>query len=179
MPSPKDKVELSRFLGMIKYLGRFLKNVSDKAEILQNMTHDSVEFVWTPQHEAAFKVLQQAVIESPTLAYFNVKKTLVIQADASSYALGATIMQSGHPISYASKVLSTSQRNYSQIEKELLAIVFACKKFDQYICGKNDVIVETDHQPLIKIMQRRQLTQTPKRLQSMLMCLQRYSLKLK
>lgn len=179
MQAPKSKEELGRFLGMVSYLGKFIKNLSDKADILRKLTHDNAEFIWQDEHDKAFKDLQKATIESPTLRYFNVNKPLVIQADASSFALGATIMQSGHPISYASKVLTTSQRNYSQIEKEMLAIVFACKRFDQYICGKNDVIVETDHQPLIKIMQRRQLTETPKRLQSMLMSLQRYNLQLK
>lgn len=75
-------------------------------------------------------------------------------------------------------MLTKTQRNYAQIEKELLAIVFACRRFDQYICGKSDVFIETDHQPLKRIAGRRQLSDTPKRLQAMLLSLQRYKLKL-
>lgn len=62
-----------------------------------------------------------------------------------------------------------------QIEKELLAIVFACDRFDAYLYGRKVVHVESDHQPLELIM-RKSLNVTPKRLQRILLHLQKYSL---
>ncbi|XP_071118404.1 uncharacterized protein [Haliotis cracherodii] len=72
--------------------------------------------------------------------------------------------------------MTKTQVNYAQIEKELLAIVFACEKFHDYILGK-DVTVETDHQPLISIY-KKALFAAPARLQRMLLRLQQYDLKL-
>lgn len=87
-------------------------------------------------------------------------------------------MQEGHPVVYASKTLTPTQRNYAQIEKEMLAILFACKSFDQYICGKKDVQIGTDHSPLISIF-KKPLLNTTKRLQSMILSLQRYNFSIK
>lgn len=102
----------------------------------------------------------------------------VIQTDASSFALGCALMQNGAPISYASRVLTPTERNYAQIEKETLAILFAARKFDQYICGKSNVIVEMDHSSLIQIFAK-PIVMSPKRIQSMILSLQRYNLKLR
>ncbi len=93
--------------------------------------------------------------------------------DASKSGLGAAVIQEGHPIAYASKSMTKSQTNYAQIEKELLAILFACEKFHDYIYGKR-VSVETDHRPLITIYKKN----APARLQRMLLKLQQYSIDL-
>lgn len=179
MPTPTNKVELTRFLGMVTYLSKFVPNLSDKANGLRHISNDGVEWKWEISHQNDFDEIKKLITTTPVLKYFDVNKPIVIQADASDFALGACIMQDGLPISYASKVLTSTQRSYAQIEKEMLSILFACRRFDQYICGKNDVIVETDHQPLIRIAARNQLSDTPKRLQAMLLALQRYNLKLK
>lgn len=179
IPNPKNVIELMRFLGMITYLSRFLPKLSEIAEPLRQLTHQNVDFVWNSLHNDVFVKLKHLVAKAPLLRYYDMHKPVVIQADASSYALGATIMQDGRPVSYASKMLTKCQRNYAQIEKELLAILFACRRFDQYICGRSDVCVETDHKPLIRIVSRNQLFDAPKRLQAMLLSLQRYNLKLK
>lgn len=79
---------------------------------------------------------------------------------------------------YASRTLTTTEQNYAQIEKECLAIVFSCTRFDQYVCGKINVEIETDHQPLINIF-KKPVTQATKRIQRMMLRLQRYDVKLK
>ena len=88
------------------------------------------------------------------------------------------LLQSGQPVAYASRALSLTEQSYAQIEKECMAIVFACEKFDQYLNGRNQINVETDHKPLIPIF-KKPLLSAPKRLQRMLLRLQKYSLSVK
>lgn len=178
MPTPVDKKDTLRFLGLITYVGKFIENMSEITEPLRRVTHAKADFVWKAEQEETFKKLKKLITETPVLHYYNVEKPVVIQTDASSFALGCTLLQDGHPIIYASKTLTPTQMNYAQIEKEMLAVLFACKRFDQYICGKKDVTIETDHSPLINIF-KKPLLKTPKRLQSMILALQRYNFKIK
>lgn len=69
------------------------------------------------------------ITEAPVLAYYNPKLPKTLSVDASSKGLGATILQQGRPIAYASRVLTSSKRNYAQIEKEALVVVFGCQRF--------------------------------------------------
>ena len=84
-------------------------------------------------------------------------------------------MQNGQPICYASRALTETETRYAQIEKELLAIAWACHKFDQYIYGRDVEYVDSDHEPLQAIF-KKPIHQSPKRLQRMRMALQNYSL---
>ena len=62
----------------------------------------------------------------------KIKKETTIECDSSEHGLGAVITQEGKPVAYASRTLTSTERNYAQIEKEALAIVFACERFEQY-----------------------------------------------
>jgi transposase InsO family protein len=99
---------------------------------------------------------------------------VTLSVDASSNGLGAVLLQEGKPVAYASRALTSVQQQYAQIEKELLAIVYGCKKFHQYVYGR-EVEVETDHKPLQSIF-KKPLHQAPSRLQKMLLQLQSYDL---
>jgi len=81
-------------------------------------------------------------------------KPVVIQCDASQSGLGAALLQEEGPVAYSSRVMTQTEQNYAQIEKELLAIVYACEKFDQYIFGRSNVIVQSDHKPLETIFRK-------------------------
>ena len=109
------------------------------------------------------------------LRYYNLKEDVTIQCDAFQRGLGAALLQGGQPVAYASRALTDTEVTYAQLEKELLAIVFACEKFDAYIYGRDCVRVQTDHKPLESIFQK-ELCTAPKRLQRMLLRLQKYSL---
>ncbi len=99
---------------------------------------------------------------------------MTLSVDASCKGLGAVLLQVGKPVAYASRALTSVQQQYAQIVKELLAIVYGCKKFHQYVYGR-EVEVETDHKPLQSIF-KKPLHQAPSRLQKMLLQLQSYDL---
>lgn len=79
-------------------------------------------------------------------------------------------------MAFASRALTPTEQNYAQIEKECLSIVFACQRFHHYLYGRDNITAETDHKPLIAIFSK-PLLNAPKRLQSMLLALQNYNLK--
>lgn len=93
--------------------------------------------------------------------------------DASSKGMGAVLLQDRYPIAYASKSLTTTQQNYAQIEKEMLAIALGCKKFHDYVYGIPKITVETDHKPLETILTK-PLHTAPARLQKMIMSIQKH-----
>ena len=176
MPHPTDVQSLRRFLGMINYLAKFLPGLSDETEVLRKLTEKDAEWCWLKAHEEAVVRIQRMISTAPVLAYYDVTKPVTIQCDASQTGLGAALLQNGHPVAYSSRALTATERNYAQIEKELLAIVFACEKFDQYIFGKSDVVVESDHKPLETIF-RKPIHNAPKRLQRMRLRLQSYDIR--
>jgi hypothetical protein len=110
--------------------------------------------------------------------YYDLQKPVVLQTDASEVALGGALMQPNkdgklQPVAFTSCTLSATEQRYTQIEKECLAICYCFQKFDQWLHGKADIQVHTDHQPLETIT-KEPLNKAPARLQKMLMRLQRY-----
>ena len=71
------------------------------------------------EQEKAFESVKQAVTSAPILRYFSSSEPVEGQGDASANGIGFVLMQNGQPVSYSSRALTTSERNYSQIEKEL------------------------------------------------------------
>lgn len=89
----------------------------------------------------------------PVLSYFHNSKPVTLSVDASSVAVGATILQGGNPVAYASKALNETQQNYAQIEKKMFAIIFGCERFHPYLFNRQ-VFVETDHKSLRSIFKK-------------------------
>ena len=176
MPNPTEKPSLQRLLGMITYLAKFLPNLSDVTEPLRRLLDRAMEWHWDDVHENALTRVKQLITREPVLRYFDNTKEVTLQCDASESGLGATIMQKGQPVAFSSRALSNTEKNYAQIEKELLSIVHGCTRFDQYVYGR-EITVQTDHKPLENIF-RKPLLSTPKRLQRMLLQLQKYNLKI-
>ena len=175
MPIPEDKKAVQRLLGVCNYLSRFMPTLSKMCEPLRKLTEKDVEFMWESQQDNAFKVIKNSISSAPILKYYDVTEPVTVQCDASKSGLGATLLQNGQPITFASRSLTHAEQNYAQIEKECLAILFACCRFDQYLHGRDKVTVQSDHKPLVPIFLK-PLHQAPKRLQRMLLRLQKYSL---
>ena len=178
MPPPPDVAAVQRLLGMTQYLAKFLPHLSDITKPLWDLTQKSMAWVWDQPQQKALETLKEAVASTPILRYYSLEEEVTLQCDASQSGLGAALMQNGQPVAYASRALTSAETRYAQIEKELLAIVFACDRFEAYIYGRKLVHVESDHQPLEMIVQK-PLNTAPKRLQRMLLQLQKYSLDVK
>ena len=157
---------------MVNYLGKFLPGLSDTCKPLRDLLQAGNAWNWNADQERAIEKIKKAIISTPVLKFFDPKCPTTVQCDASGTGLGAVLLQREQPIAYASRALTTTEQGYSQIEKELLAVVFAMERFDQYVYGRS-VEVRSDHQPLQTISSKA-LHFAPKRLQRMLLRLQRY-----
>ena len=176
MPQPEDVAAIQRLLGLAQYVSMFLPHLSDITKPLRELTQKDTEWTWGPAQQSALETLKKAVSSTPILRYYNLQEEVTLQCNASQSGLGAAMMQNGQPVAYASRALVPAETRYAQIEKELLAIVFACQHFESYIYGRDIVHIETDHQPLVSIV-RKPLNSAPSRLQRMLLKLQKFNLK--
>ncbi|KAL5489020.1 hypothetical protein EMCRGX_G018062 [Ephydatia muelleri] len=176
MPAPTSAPEVRRFLGMCNYLSRFIPKLSQVSEPLRALTESNKDFVWGKVEQEHFEQIKALISKDQLLHFYNVKKPTTIQCDASTKGLGATLLQKGHPIISVSRSLTRAEKNYVALELECLAIVFACQKFHHYIYGKH-TLVETDHKPL-EVITKKSILAAPRRLQRMLLQLQRYDLEI-
>lgn len=172
MPSLTDVKAVQRLLGMVNYLAKFCPHLSDHCKPLRELTHKDSEWKWTEQHEETFLKLKNMIANTPVLKYYSPEEELTVQCDASDTGLGAALVQMGKPIAFASRALTQTERGYAQIEKEFLAMIFSLEKFHQYTYGRR-VTVQSDHKPLENIV-RKPLLSAPKRLQRMMMRIQKY-----
>lgn len=176
MPPPTDKKGVERLLGTINYLAKFIPNMSTVTQPIRELLKKDNVFDWQSPQKHAFVKIKEILSAAPVLTFYDVAKPVVITCDASKSGLGALLLQEGKPVAYASRALSDAETRYAQIEKELLAVVFAFSKFHQYVYGK-DVVVESDHKPL-EMIAKKALAAAPPRLQRMLLRLQQYSFQL-
>ena len=106
MPAPSCKKEVQSFIGMINYLSKFSARLSELALPIRELSKDKVAFNWGPEHQEAFKLVKNEIITTPILAYYDPKKTTVLQTDASINGLGACLLQDEKPVYFASKALT-------------------------------------------------------------------------
>jgi hypothetical protein len=120
---------------------------------LYKLLHKSVEWNWTSEAQTAHDTLKQALISAPILRFPDLSLPFILHTDAAQTGVGAILSQVDpstsnlHPIAYASRSLTTPERNYSITEFEGLAVVWAVKKFAHYLRGAKFMVV-TDHQAL-------------------------------
>lgn len=151
-PTPTNVTELKSFLGLLNYYHKFLPDVATVLSPLHLLLRKDTPWKWTPDQEKAFQKAKTMLHSSSVLTHYDEKKPLVVACDASPYGLGAVLShrmsdRSDLPVAYASRTLSAAEKRYSQLEKEALAIIFAVRKFHDYIYGRKFVL-HSDHKPL-------------------------------
>ncbi|XP_050314887.1 uncharacterized protein LOC126749236 [Anthonomus grandis grandis] len=148
---PNTPKEIKSFLGLVGYYRKFIKDFAKITKPLTNCLKKNVKIIHDKAFRTAFNLCKNILTNDPILQYPDFHKPFVLTTDASEYAIGAILSQgpigSDLPISYASRTLNSTECNYSTIEKELLAIVWATKYFRPYLFGRKFTII-TDHKPL-------------------------------
>ena len=138
MPAPQNKGELQSFLGMVTYLSPFILQLSSHTAALRGLLKADVEHSWNATYQVAFDKLKSLVCEDTTLMYFNMKKPVKIQVDASSKGLGATLIHDEGPVTFTSKVLT--EQCYANNERELLVCIISAECFQTYVFGRHFTI---------------------------------------
>jgi hypothetical protein len=166
--SPSSLTEVQSFLGFANFYRRFIQDYSRVARPLTELTKSSAkDWSWNPEAEHAFQELKNRFTSAPILAHFDPQKSVIIETDASDFALGAVLSQRDqenrlHPVAFHSRKFTPAEINYEIHDKELLAIVDAFKHWRRYCEGAlHQVQVFSDHQNLeyfttTKVLNRRQ-----------------------
>ena len=166
METPQSVSDLRRFLAMVNQLGKFSPRISELTQPLRELLSTKRAWLWGPEQEQAFDHVKEELLQPTTLVLYNPQAELKVSADASSFGLGAVLFQKvkddWKPVAYASRSMSETERRYAQIEKEALAVTWACEKFTDYILGRQFEI-ETDHKPLVPLLSTKHLDNLPPR----------------
>ena len=167
MKPPTNVSELRRFMGMINQLGKFSHNLAELTQPLRQLLSKSSTWVWGPDQDKAFSQVKLELTQPTILTHYNPDAPTKISADASSFGLGAVLLQKSKlgwkPVVFASRSLTDTETRYAQIEKEALATVWACEKFSTYVLGMK-FLIETDHKPLVPLLGSKRLDSLPPRI---------------
>lgn len=182
---PRNKKELQSFLGMMNYHSKFIKNYADIVKPLYELLKKSTDFTWSKNCENAFTTAKERLKSREVLMFYSTHLPVKLTCDASPTGLGAVIAhvlpdKTEKPIAYASRILTPAEKNYSQLDREALSIVYAVKYFHQYLFGREFELL-TDHKPLIYIFgDRKGIPQmSASRVQRWAIILMNYNFKIK
>ena len=181
LPEPKDEKLLQSFLGMVNYLSHFDPNVANLTHNLQDLLKKGSDSTWTNVHSIDFcKIIEMLCKEGKIPRCYRPELELFIETDASGKGIGMALLQSEsdersslYPIAFGSKMLTSVETRYANIERELLGMVEALEKFHYFTFGR-PVVILTDHKPLISIS-KKALVNAPPRLQRLLLRLHNYN----
>ena len=177
MSAPQNRQELLSFLGLATYMSMFVQNLSGLSTTLRELTRKNVTFQRSDEHQEAFEAIKEGVSADVTLKYFDPQKPITLQVNASMAGLGTVLFQEVRPVTFASRALTETESRYANIEREMLAVVFGCERFHNFLFGQ-DFIVESDHKSLESI-HLKHLSSAPARLRRMLLRLQPYTMVIK
>ena len=155
-PAPKNVQELRSFLGLINYYGKFIQNAATILAPLNDLLRKDAKWIWAEECQKSFELAKQTLVSSDVLMHYNPDLPIRMAGDASAYGIGAVIAHvlpdgTERPVAFASRTLTSSERNYAQVEKEALSLIFGVKRFHSYLYGRSFTII-TDHKPLTAIL---------------------------
>ena len=183
MPEPRDIGDLRRFSGLVNHRMKFYPNLTEKTKPLRDLLKRENAWVWGPIQQEAFKRLKADMASEQVLALYDPEKETTVSADASSFGLGAVLVQkqpSGdlRPVAYASRSMTETECRYAQIEKEALAVTWALEHWADFQIGMK-FKVQTDHKPFIPLFSNKLIDELPVRIQRFRMRLMRFDFTIK
>ncbi len=147
-PVPRNVREVRSFLGLCSYYRKFVKDFALVARPINALVKKYVTFLWTEECQTAFESLKDALTTAPVLAYPDVDKMFILATDASKESVGAVLSQMHDgvekPVAYYSKTLNLHEQRYCITRKEMVAVVYATRKFKPYLWGR-PVKLRTDN----------------------------------
>ena len=176
IPVPQDQHDLQRFLGMVNFLSPHLPNISQLTTPLRDLLKQVNVWQWEDDHQTTFLKTKQLVSKSICLQYYDPTAEVHLEVDASIKGLGATLIQKRQPVTFASKSLTPAESNYSNIERECLAIVHGIQIFHHYLYGISFTII-SDHKTL-QVSLHKPLHSAPPRIQRMMTKIKGYDFKI-
>lgn len=154
-PTPTNVTELKAYLGLLNYYNRFLPNLSTWLAPMHQLLRKDEKWAWTNKQEEAFRRSKELLQSASVLVHYSADRELILACDASPYGVGAVLshkMLDGteRPLGFVSRTLTSSEKRYSQLDKEGLAVIFGIQRFHKYLYGRKFTIT-TDHKPLITL----------------------------
>ncbi|XP_061706699.1 uncharacterized protein K02A2.6-like isoform X1 [Cydia pomonella] len=165
IPRPLNVTDLRSFLGVVNFYARFVPHLSTILSPLYDLLRKGAIWNWNERCEKSFKSIKKLLVSAEVLSHYDPNKQLTLTTDASSRGISGVLTQPGdrsdaggareRPVAYVSRSLNDAERNYSQIDKEALAIVFSLQKLHQFLYGRHFTL-RTDHKPLVSIFGSKQ-----------------------
>lgn len=143
-------------MGLLHYYDKFLPSLASVLHPLNDLLKANTAWSWSNECAKAFAEAKQLLVKAPVLAHFDPALPIHLAGVASTYSVGAVISHTypdgtERPIAFASCTLSGAERNYAQIEKEALSLIFGVQKFHQFLSSRRFELV-TDHKPLTTLL---------------------------
>ena len=154
---PTSLQELRAYLGLVQYYSRFLPHLSSVAAPMYELERKCVDWMWGERQRLSFQKTKDLLAAAPVLVHYQQDQPLILTADASPYGVAAVLSHpdpktgADRPVAFASRSLTTAERNYSQLDREALAIIFGVSKYHQFVYGRK-FIVKSDHKPLLGLL---------------------------
>ena len=161
MQFPPDKETMHSFLGLVNFLNRYTPRLAELCSPLRKLIlKDSHYSPGDPEH-AAFDAIKEEFKKKIILPYFDRNKETILQTDVSKKGFGAVILQEEQPIYYASRALTSAEKNYQNLECEAQAAVWGMEKFHYFLYGRK-FILQTDQKPLVSIFRKHMIDVSPR-----------------
>ena len=177
-PQPQNVADVRRLLGIANHVGKFSPNLTDVTKPLRDLLKKENSWTWDENQQEAFEKLKKVLTSAPVLQHYSTSLPTKVSADASSYGLGAVLLQQHgedwRPVMYASRSMTPTEQRYAQVEKEALASTWACERFSDFLIGLPTFTIETDHRPLLALLHTKQLDELSPRIQRFRMRLMNY-----
>ncbi len=160
-PQPRSIENVRSFLGLCGYYRPFISGFAKIASPLNQVTKKGVLFHWDAPQQNNFDALKTALSNAPVLQFPNYAEAFTMLTDASALGLGTVLMQPDqrgklHTIAYASRTLNQAEKNYSVTHLEVLAVVWALKKFRDIVYSYK-ITIFTDHAPVTHLFKSKNL----------------------